>query len=233
MTLALDTIARATWNTVSPVRCAGCDRPDVACCHVCARELRPEVHHPTLAIRRALFDVPVLAGAHYQGVMKRVLTAYKERGLVSLGRHLSGPLRAAVSALSREVSLDGAIVVCVPHSRSGWVRRGRHPTRDLVKRAGWARALAPVGALRLPLPAPRMVSTSNQKNRTLRERLSSPPTLVGGAELTGRRVLLIDDVLTTGISLEYAARAIASRGGVVIGGVVVAATPPRAQKISM
>jgi orotate phosphoribosyltransferase len=46
-------------------------------------------------------------------------------------------------------------------------------------------------------------------------------------------VLLIDDVLTTGISLEYAARAIASRGGVVIGGVVVAATPPRAQKISM
>jgi predicted amidophosphoribosyltransferase len=233
MTLALDTIARATWNTVSPVRCAGCGRPDVACCHVCARQLRPDVHHPTLAIRRALFDVPVLAGTRYEGVVKRVVTAYKERGLVSLGAYLAGPLRAAVSALGREVSLDGAIVVCVPHSRSGWVRRGRHPTRDLVKRAGWAHALAPVGALRLPLPAPQMASTSSQKSRTRRERLSTPPTFVGGEQLAGRRVVLIDDVLTTGISLEYAARAIASRGGVVVGGVVIAATPPRVQKISM
>jgi predicted amidophosphoribosyltransferase len=233
MSLALDTIARATWNTVSPVRCAGCGRPDVACCHVCASELRPDVHHPTLAIRRALFDVPVVAGARYQGVVKRVVTTYKERGLVSLGRYLSGPLRAAVSALGREVSLDGVVVVCVPHSRSGWVRRGRHPTRDLVRRAGWARSLAPAGALRFPVPRPQKVSTSNQKNRTRRERLSTPPTFVGGVELTGRRVLLIDDVLTTGISLEYAARAIESVGGVVVGGVVVAATPPRAQKISM
>jgi orotate phosphoribosyltransferase len=78
-----------------------------------------------------------------------------------------------------------------------------------------------------------MGTTSSQKSRTRRERLSSPPTFVGGWQLAGRRVLLVDDVLTTGISLEYAARAIALSGGVVVGGVVVAATPPRAQKISM
>jgi orotate phosphoribosyltransferase len=49
----------------------------------------------------------------------------------------------------------------------------------------------------------------------------------------GQRIVLVDDVLTTGISLEYAARAIAERGGVVVGGVVIAATPPRSQKLSM
>jgi len=233
MSLAFDTIARATWNTVSPVRCAGCGRPDTVCCHACTRELRPEVHHPTLAIRRALFDVPVVAGARYQAVVKRVVTAYKEWGLVGLGRHLAGPLRAAVNALGSEVSLDGVVAVCVPHSRSGWVRRGRRPTRDLVRRIGWASALAPAGALRFPFPNPQMGTTSSQKSRTRRERLSSPPTFVGGWQLAGRRVLLVDDVLTTGISLEYAARAIALSGGVVVGGVVVAATPPRAQKISM
>ncbi len=230
---AIDTIARATWNTVSPVRCAGCGRPDVVCCPACARELAPLIHHPTLAIRRALFDTPVVAGTRYHGVVKRVVTAYKERGVVSLGRLLARPLRGAVKALHREVSLDGAIVVCVPHSRSGWVRRGRQPTRDLVKRAGWAGALAPVGSLRIAPQSVRIHPSATQKNRSRRERLSAPPTFVGGAGIEGVRVLLIDDVLTTGISLEYAARAIAAAGGIVAGAAVVAATPPRGNSVSM
>ena len=233
MTNALDTIVRSTWNAVSPVRCAGCGRPDVVCCLRCVRDLAPLVHHPILAIRRALFDVPVVAGAQYQGVVRRVVMSYKERGVSSLGRHLAVPLRAAVRALHREVSLDGAVVVCVPHSRAGWVKRGRHPTRDLVKRAGWAGALAPAGALRFRAGVPRVFEPSNQKNRTRRERLAQPQAFVGGVDMTGRRVLLIDDVLTTGISLEHAARAIEASGGVVVGAAVVAATPAQDQKISM
>jgi predicted amidophosphoribosyltransferase len=233
MTIALDTIARATWNTVSPVQCAGCGRPDVVCCPACVRELAPRVNHPTLAIRRALFDVPVRAGTHYQGVVRRVVTSYKERGVASLGRHLAVPLRAAVRAIHHETSLDGAIVVCVPHSRSGWVKRGRNPTRDLVKRAGWAGALAPASALRFSHQVPVVSDPSNQKTRSRRERLGAPQKFVGGIDMTGRRVLLVDDVLTTGISLEHAARVIESCGGVVVGAAVVAATPPMTQKISM
>lgn len=233
MTLTLDTIARATWNTLSPVRCAGCGRPDVVCCHSCLRELAPRIHHPALAIRRALFDIPVVAGTHYRGVVRRVVTSYKERGVSRLGQHLALPLRAAVTALHREVPVDGALVVCVPHSRSGWVKRGRNPTRDLVKRAGWAGALAPASALRLPAHILGVSDSSNQKKRSRRERLSSPQLFVGGVEVTGRRVLLIDDVLTTGISLEHAARAIEARGGVVVGAAVLAATPTKGKKISM
>jgi predicted amidophosphoribosyltransferase len=233
MTSAITTISRATWNTISPIRCAGCGRPDVMCCQVCASDLAPRVHHPTLAIRRALFDIPVVAGTHYQGVAQRVITAYKERGVVSLSRYVARPLRAAVLRLHSETSVDGAVIVCVPHSPSGWVRRGRHPTRDLVRRAGWAHALTPSSALRTAQRGLGFRPASNQKDRSRRDRLSSPPTFVGGASLLGRRVLLIDDVLTTGISLEHAARAVLSAGGLVVGAAVVAATPPRAQKISM
>jgi predicted amidophosphoribosyltransferase len=233
MTVTFHAIVRDTWNTVSPVRCAGCGRPDTVCCATCQRELIPHPHHPTLTIRRALFDVPVVAGTHYQGAVKRVLISYKERGVVGVDRYLARPLRAAVKRLGAEVSLDGAVVVCVPHSRPGWAKRGRHPTRHLVRVAGWAHALAPVRALRIP-PSVRPVSTvSNQKSRSRRERLSIPPTFVGGMDVSGRRVLLVDDVLTTGISLEYAARAIDSCGGIVVAAAVVAATPPKTQRISM
>jgi len=197
------------------------------------RELAPRVHHPTLAIRRALFDVPVVAGTHYRGVVRRVVAHYKERGVAGLARYLARPLRAAVRALHHEVSLHGAIVVCVPHSRSGWVKRGRNPTREVVKEAGWAAALAPAGALRQPSNLPGWSNTSGQKYRSRRERLTSPPMFVCREDIAGRRVLLVDDVLTTGISLEHAARVIESHGGVVVGAAVVSATPPRAQKLSM
>ncbi len=85
----------------------------------------------------------------------------------------------------------------------------------------------------MAVTAPALPAHSNQKNRSRRERLSTPPTFVAGPELAGKRVVLIDDVLTTGITAEYAARAITQQGGVVVGAVVVAATPAQAGQVSM
>jgi predicted amidophosphoribosyltransferase len=233
MTTSLSVLVGDTWNTVSPIRCSGCGRPDVVLCHTCARELTPTVHHPTLAIRRALFNVPVVAGTHYRGVVRRALTSFKERGVVGVGKYFAVILRAAVSSLHQEVSLTGVTIVCVPHSRAGWLKRGRHPTRDLVKRAGWARSLAPISALRTQTEVGGFSVVERQKTKSRRDRLNLPPRFVGSVDLRGHRVLLVDDVLTTGISLEYAARAITLCGGVVVGGAVVAATPGSGETGSM
>jgi len=228
MRLRPTTIARDTWSVLSPVACAGCGRPDEVCCHRCAGELRPDPHHPSLAIRRALFDVPVIAGGHYRGTLRRIIAAYKERGQVGLARSLRPVLLAAWRELSREVSLDVTQVVCVPHSPSGFVRRGRHPTHQLVARTPLRPGeLAPGDTLRFIASLPGFFpGESGQKNRTRRARLDSPPSLVAHPRVAGRRVVLIDDVVTTGITLEYAARQIERAGGSVVGCVVIAATPP-------
>jgi predicted amidophosphoribosyltransferase len=49
----------------------------------------------------------------------------------------------------------------------------------------------------------------------------------GGRRLAGRRVLLVDDVLTTGATLREAARAATAAGAAVAGAVVLARVPKR------
>lgn len=231
----LETIAHDTWSVLSPVYCAGCGRPDEVCCRRCAQELTPRIIRPTLAIRRALFDVPVIAGMPYQGTARRVITSYKERGQMGLIRYLSPALGAAWRKLAQEVVLNDAVAVCVPHSLSGWTRRGRHPTALLASRTGAMRGLvAPTGILRFAHRLPRFAGRdSGQKNRTRRARLESPPAFVADLRVAGRRLVLVDDVVTTGITVEYAARALELAGGVVVGCVVLAATPSRQGNRSM
>lgn len=199
----------------------------MACCRECEWDLKPVVHAPTLAIRRALFDVPVVAGLVYRGVVRRVITSYKDRGVAALAHRLALPLQVATDHVATVVDLEGAAVVCVPHSPGGWVRRGRHPTHELSRRIRAGDGVLPVRTLRFATTLPAFAEKGAQKAKSRRDRLESPRQMIAEPRVAGRRVVLVDDVLTTGITLEIAARAIGNAGGLVVGGVVLAATPPR------
>jgi ComF family protein len=196
---------------VLPVECAGCGADDRALCGACAAQLRPEV-----SSRLVRDDLRVWSGLEYDGVVRHVILAYKQNGRRDAARALAPALAAAVVA-SAPVP-EGIDVVAVPGTRAAYRRRGYDPLRVLLARAG-------LPDLRVFEPAQSHTSQKQlrvgERDRNLRD------VFRVRAAVAGRRILLVDDVVTTGATLLEAARVLRESGAEVVAAAVVASTPKR------
>jgi predicted amidophosphoribosyltransferase len=204
-------IADAIVDLVLPRRCLGCDRPGVALCLACVR--------PDLQVV-AVGDLQVMAATRYEGEVRTALLAYKERGRRDLARPLGGVLAQAVAGVP-----SGAGAVLVPVPSSGAARRARGG--DHVQRLARV-AAEPTNRVAGPLRLVRTVRDSAgldtaARAANLRGAMQATPAPVAQT----RRVVILDDIVTTGATLLEAARALGAAGWSVQGAAVVAATPRR------
>lgn len=178
----------------------------------------------------------VHAAAAYENAVRAVLLAHKERGALSLSRVLGRALAGAVRAGTGQLGSPGPLLlVPVPSSRRAVAARGHDPARRI--------ALAAAGELRRGGMPARVVTVLRQRRpvadqsglgaRQRQANLAGALEVVAGGErlLAAERVVLVDDLLTTGATLTEAARAVGAaggRGGALSGAgqaAVVAASP--------
>lgn len=188
-------------------RCAGCGGPVATLCAECWGSFE---HAPASQTRGGL---PVSSAFAYQGTLARSIRALKE-GRTSLVRYFAGSL----SEVIEHADPSGmCALVPVPTSARSYRRRGFRVPETLLRAAR--------------VPAYRALTTSG---RSLDQRvLNAEERAVNVAgSLRARqgiavpqRALIVDDVCTTGATLDEAARALRAHDCVVIGAVTLAHTP--------
>lgn len=226
--------------------CPGCDRPGLGLCPSCRRHVSGQAPRATRPDPcPAGFPVTVAAGP-YDALMRRLVSALKERQALALAPVLGDRLALAIArllaleAVATEWDSTGGRVVLVPlPSRPGVVRRrGYDATAALARRAGHRlrrSGLSGVRVQRWIRPARALEDQAGlsaaARQRNLAGALVGRPTPLllqpfRPDPLTSR-VVIVDDVVTTGASLTEAARALRCDGVEVIGAAVVAATQRR------
>ncbi|WP_225992875.1 ComF family protein [Actinomadura rudentiformis] len=180
----------------------------------------------------------------YEGPVQALIVAHKERGRTGLARPLGQALAmSALAALEagspgsagRERGFSGshsaveglgvAVLVPVPSSAMAVRERGHDATRRMASFAVRELRAAGVRVTR--------VDALRQRRRVADQAgLSSAAravNLVGAFEvvapMAGRRVVVVDDVITSGATSAEAARALRAAGADVVGVATVAATP--------
>ncbi|MFJ5549671.1 ComF family protein [Streptomyces sp. NPDC093225] len=230
---------RELAGLVLPVDCGGCGAPRVVLCEGCRREfeecrvrrVRPDPEPRGLPA--------VYAAAPYRDAVRAVLLAHKERGALVLGGVLgSAVARAVLAALAAEggggeadrrggegegprasggrpTPVGPLVLVPVPSSRRAVRARGHDPVRGMalvaareLRRVGVAARVAPVLRQRRVV-ADQAALGARERFANLAGALELRP---GGARLPADgRVVLVDDLMTTGASLAEAARALGTR----------------------
>lgn len=211
----LRSLLRQAWADalalLLPVVCAGCGEPDVDLCDDCARAVQPRATRHTLETDGRA--IAVWSGLPFEGIAARVLRAIKEEGRTPLARALAPALAEAVW----QVGAPGAVLVPVPTSRASFRRRGFRVPELLAARAG-------LRTTRLLRPARR---TADQRGLDRVARRRNVAQSLRSRDASSLRIVVLDDVVTTGATLEEAVRALRAAGADVVGAVAVAATPRR------
>jgi predicted amidophosphoribosyltransferase len=219
---------------LAPPDCPACgvETADVRLCGLCAETLE----RATLEDRQAVFRLglgpswpalEVRTWAAYEGFVRTLIHRFKFGG----ESRLAIPLGSLLAQRIDEDLTEFDVLCSVPTHLRRVVKRGVNPGSLL------ARSIAPVGTVPVRCLLTRKPGPAPQSRLTLEQREEAPfglfaPRPASLKFLRGARVLLVDDVCTSGATLSASAQALYEGGADWVVGLVVARAMPRTDCIA-
>jgi predicted amidophosphoribosyltransferase len=158
--------------------------------------------------------LPAHAALEFEGVAARCIRRLKGEGETFLAR----PLAAALATVLSPLVSPTTWIVPVPTGRAAFRRRGYRVPELLIRRAH-AQPQAVLSSV---------AAAVDQRGLGAREREENVRgTMRARRRGEGAEVVIVDDVVTTGATLDEAARALEEAGFRTVAAVALAATPQR------
>lgn len=206
--------ARFIWDSLFPVRCPSCGKfapPDKMWCDKCLKN--------TLKVRRLpIYNAGLtecVALTLYQGAVKELLHELKFGGKKARAAYLTNLLRY----FPEEILQEDMIVVPVPLSKERMKERGYNQTAEIFsvwaekKHLRWRDLLA-----RVKKTQPQYRLNKNERAQNVRDAFKVKENF----SVQGAKILLADDIYTSGATLAECARILKMRGAREVSAVVIA-----------
>ncbi len=208
---------------IAPPRCVGCgNEGDVLCttcqaglpdmkpvCYACGRESAAGITCSRCALHSRVDGISL--GASYDGAVRALLLEFKFRRSRAAARVAA---RLLATPLAGAPAVDA--VTAIPISPARYRERGYNQA-ELVAKAV-ARSLS--------VPYRRLLGRENAQHQIGRGRSARLAAIEGSffavGQLKGERLLLVDDVVTTGATLDEAAKVLRAAGAVSVWAAAVA-----------
>lgn len=239
MTGILADVADAAADLLLGSSCVGCGRPGRPLCDECRAALPTTAAQAWPTPTPEGLAPPYATGA-YDGTLRALVLGHKEQRLHAFRQPLGAQVAVAVCAAVGAPREAGRLVLVPVPSRGSAVRaRGNDPTRAMARQA--ARRLLRLGhdarvasLLRLrPGVADQAGLSAGDRHANLAGSMAVRPEQLARLRRQVRRarVLVCDDVLTTGATAREAQRALESVGIPVFAIATVAATRRRVPSV--
>jgi len=208
------TVLEELLDLVLPTLCCGCKRLGAILCTECRAAL---VGSPRVVSRAAQVGWVFCA---FDEQVARILNAFKEDGQTRVAVTLAAKMTPLLANFpSSEPGEKGLVLVSVPSRPSSFVKRGFVPAQVLAKEIGKQSALRSLSALKFIRQVEDQAGLGASKRK-----LNLVESMSAKFSLRGYRVIIIDDIVTTGATIVEAGRALEAAGAQVIGFLAFAET---------
>ena len=186
---------------IFPVRCLGCGALGLEICSQCRRFWQPRIYR-SHSRRKPHF--PIYSSIPYSPIAGKVLLAAKEHGIQRADELMVSALSHSLSLCLQEQGIG--FLVPIPSRKSVARLRGRQFINGLAREIG-SGAQVPTYEI---LTHTRAVK--DQSKLDAKERLENLDGALTSVRYRSGKAIIVDDLVTTGVTLQEAARALRAAG---------------------
>jgi competence protein ComFC len=192
---------------------------NISLCTSCSKDIEPVLYSTTIVIKESM-TYRCTAFFRYDKTVKRVISLFKFSRELKQARACAGLILENLN-----IAFEPDIIIPVPS----------HPVEEIKRGFSHMNYLAGLVAEKLEIPYYPVIGRKvfplfgrSQKHKNKKHRLNSVNRFYirnEGPCISGKNILLIDDVITTGLTMKDCARVLIENGAAKVHGISIGLSP--------